>query len=93
MAPEGGGKLLAIGFARAKGIQMPGRSGLLGLTAFEAAAGSKAHRPNEFTFASVSHSLQARVLQNARSMCEVAGSRQHVREKIVRGKLILYMPW
>jgi len=39
---------------------MPGRAELLSLTAFEAASGSKAHRPNEFTFASVSQSLQAR---------------------------------
>lgn len=59
-APDGGGRLLAVGRARAAGIQMPGRAELLSLTAFEAASGSKAHRPNEFTFASVSQSLQAR---------------------------------
>lgn len=51
---------MAVGRAREKGIQVPGLSGLLSAGRFEEHAGSKLHRPNQYTFTSRGKSLQVR---------------------------------
>ena len=51
-------KLMAVGRASAEGVLVHGRAAPLGMTGFEALAGSSAHRPAQFTFTSTGVSLQ-----------------------------------
>ena len=57
--------MLLIGRARVGGIEVRGQAGLLTYTQFEAAAGSKYHRPAEHTHCIGSRTLQALQLGNA----------------------------
>ena len=54
---------MAVGHATAAGVLVHGRKEPLGMTGFEALAGSSAHRPAQFTFTSAGPSLQVRSLQ------------------------------
>ena len=51
-------RLMAVGRATAAGVLVHGRKEPLGMTGFEALAGSSAHRPAQFTFTSSGPSLQ-----------------------------------
>lgn len=55
---QGKEQLLALGRAQMGGIEVPGVAKLLGFSAFEAHAGSKLHRPCEYTFTPSGLSLQ-----------------------------------
>ncbi|GAB4814380.1 hypothetical protein N2152v2_001426 [Parachlorella kessleri] len=63
------GQVLLIGRARYGGIEVQGQPGLLNFTAFEAAAGSKYHRPAEHT-----HSLAGRTLQSLQLSVAAGGA-------------------
>ena len=53
-------KLMAVGHASMDGVLVHGKAHPIGLSAFEAFAGSSAHRPAQFTFTSSGLSLQVR---------------------------------
>ncbi len=55
---EKGSKVWGVGRASSEGILVHGNNRPLGLSAFEALAGSSAHRPAQFTFTSSGLSLQ-----------------------------------
>ncbi|KAL4423051.1 hypothetical protein ABPG77_002085 [Micractinium sp. CCAP 211/92] len=69
------GQVMAIGRAREGGIEVEGKSKLLGYTAFEDVAGSKYHRPAEHTHTTASRNLQGLALLAAGEGGGSAGGR------------------
>lgn len=70
-------KLLAVGRARSDGVEVKGRAQPLGMTGFEAYAGSSAHRPAQFTFTSGGLSLQVGRRQPCRFCSLLPGPCMH----------------